>query len=241
VPDSRSHRGPDPRDRDSFGTDQLAPLRSAVSELCWLLDRGYSEVSALKLVGDRHRLTERQRQAVRRCTCLTAALERRIAHEVPEPYLANERLLIDGFNVLTSVETALGGGMVLIGRDGSARDIAGVHGTFRRLEETRPSIRAIGQYLEALGVSECEWLLDRPVSNSGRLCGILIEVAAESSWSWNVRLEMNPDPVLIASEQIVATADSAILDRARRWFSLARRVIQKRVPEAWVVDFSSER
>ena len=240
MPDTRTHRGPDPRDLESFAPGQLEPLRSAVTDLSWLFDRGYAETSSLKLVGDRHRLTERQRQAVRRCACSHSAVGRRKAHEVAESALAGERLVIDGFNVLTTVETALGGGVVLIGRDGSARDIAGVHGTFRRVDETGPAIRAIGQYLAAHGVAACHWLLDRPVSNSGRLRGHLLEAAAESGWNWEVSLEMNPDPVLIASAEIIATADSAILDRGERWFALARRVVETQVPEAWVVDLSGQ-
>ena len=61
VPDSRTHRGPDPRDAQAFGPSALSALRAAVADLSWLLERGYAIVSAVKLVGDRWSLTERQR------------------------------------------------------------------------------------------------------------------------------------------------------------------------------------
>ena len=37
-----------------------------MSDLSWLLEKGYADRSALKLVGDRYRLRQRQRTADRR-------------------------------------------------------------------------------------------------------------------------------------------------------------------------------
>ena len=79
MPDSRTHRGPDPRDAEAFGAAAWPALREAVHELSWLLGRGYAIVSALKLVGDRWSLTERQRMAVRRAACSDEARARRLA------------------------------------------------------------------------------------------------------------------------------------------------------------------
>jgi sarcosine oxidase delta subunit len=44
--------------------------------------------------------------------------------------------------------------------------------------------------------------------------------------------------VLVDVPDIVATADSAILDRCRRWFNLARHTVAHGVPSARVVDLS---
>ena len=45
------------------------PCARPCHDLSWLLGRGYAIVSAVKLVGDRWSLTERQRMAVRRAAC----------------------------------------------------------------------------------------------------------------------------------------------------------------------------
>ena len=37
---------------------------------------------------------------------------------------------------------------------------------------------------------------------------------------------------------MVATADSAILDRCREWVNLARVLVESRIPDAWIVDLS---
>jgi hypothetical protein len=239
LPDTRTHRGPDPRDAQAFDMAAWPALRGAVMDLAWLLERGYALVSALKLVGDRWALTERQRMAVARSTCSNAARRRRAEHQVSAEAVRGQPLVLDGFNVLTTIEAALGGAVILRGRDGVDRDLAGVHGTYRKVEETRPALRLVGSLLGALGVAHALWLLDRPVSNSGRLKGLILERAVEQGWSWEVELVNNPDPILITSEAIAATADSVVLDQCTRWFNLAREAIDRHIPSARVVDLGN--
>jgi hypothetical protein len=236
VPDTRSHRGADPRDAEAFDPAAWPRLRGAVADLAWLLERGYALTSALKLVGDRWALTERQRAAVARSTCSDSARRRRAEHQVGPEAVRGQALVVDGFNVLTTVEAALGGAVILRGRDGVDRDLAGVHGTYRRVEETRPALRLLGSLLDELDVAQTLWLLDRPVSNSGRLKNLILERAAEHGAQWDVELVNNPDPIMIGSEAIAATADSVVLDQCARWFNLARTVVERHVPTARLVD-----
>ena len=144
-------------------------------------------------------------------------------------------MVIDGYNLLTTIETALGGGVVLLGRDGCARDIAGVHGTWRRVAETEPALRKIGERLHQLGVARCRWLLDRPVSNSGRLRAYVLDVAKQHGWPWEVEVVMNPDTELVRSESVVASADREVLDACGRWFELASAVVAS-CSGAWAVE-----
>jgi hypothetical protein len=234
------HRGADPEDERSFGASRLPTLRQATSDLCWLLDHGYGTASATELVGDRHHLTRRQRIAIARCACSGEAKERRDGHCVAPPQLRGQELWLDGLNVLTAVETALGGGVILIGRDGCCRDVAGIYSHYHKVAETVPALRAIGQVASQWAVTKCHWWLDSPVDNSGRLKGILHEVATEAGWPWQVELVTNPDRVLSATDQIVSSSDHAILDRCQRWFNLARQVIAKHVPQARIVDLGLE-
>jgi hypothetical protein len=236
VPDTRTHRGPHPDDAGLFAPTLWPQLQQATADLCWLLSRGYVTPSALKLVGDRYRLTARQRTAVARCACSEADLARRAAHQVDARQMAAAGpLWLDGYNVLTTVEAALAGGVLLAARDGTYRDMASMHGSYRKVAETRPALELIGREIAALGVSECLWYLDRPVSNSGRLKKLIEEVAAAAGWSWQVELAPDPDAILAEADPVVATADSVILDRCRAWFNLARSVIDRHVPEAVVV------
>lgn len=234
------HRGADPEDERSFGPGHLDALRQATGDLCWLLDRGYGISSACELVGDRYHLTRRQRIAIARCACPRQAQERRERHCVAPDQLRGQALWLDGFNVLTAVETALGGGVILIGRDGCCRDVAGVYSHYRKVDETVLALQAIGQSAVQWGVTQCCWWLDSPVSNSGRLKDIILTVATEAGWSWQVELVTNPDRVLAAADQIVSSSDHVILDRCQRWFNLVRQVIASQVPTAYVVDIGTK-
>lgn len=237
MPDRRTHRGQHPEDARLFGPDAIGRLRSAAADLAWLLSRGYAPASSLKLVGDRYQLEARQRTAVARCTCSDEDLARRRAHETAADALEGRPLWLDGYNVLTTIEAALAGGIVLAGRDGTYRDMASMHGSFRKVAETRPAVELIGQATARLGVCGCRWLLDRPVSNSGRLKGLIEELAHAGGWAWQVELVADPDALLSETDQIVTTADSAILDRAAAWFNLARATIDLYLPDAAVLDF----
>jgi hypothetical protein len=239
VPDKRAHRGPHPHDGQLFAPEAWLPLRNAVSDLSWLLERGYASVSALKIVGDRYALAQRQRIAVARCGCSDEARRRRDGSRIELGRLAAQVLWIDGYNLLTSIEAALAGGVILGARDGCFRDMASVHGTWRKIEETVPAIDIAGRFLAELGVSRAVWYLDSPVCNSGRLKTMLRKTAAEQDWSWDVELVPDPDRILSQTDQFVATADSGIVDACCRWVNLARAVIEQRVPAANIVDLSA--
>ena len=236
MPDKRAHRGPHPEDHHLFAPDQWDALRAAVSDFSWLLGRNYGEKSALKLVGDRFSLTERQRIAVMRCACSDEALARRRAHEADRDQIRDAPLRVDGYNVLTTIEAALSGGVLIQGRDGCLRDMASMHGSYRKVAETRPALELLGRYLGLWGVRNCLWYLDKPVSNSGRLKTIMNEVASEHGWSWQVELVPNPDAILRDTDEIVATADSVILDHCERWFNLTRTILQAEIPDLTIVQ-----
>jgi hypothetical protein len=229
-----------PQDAALFGAANLSRLRAATGELCWLLERGYTPETSLKLVGDRHALERRQRAAVARCACADSRARSRRSRMQPASALRGEILRVDGFNALTTLEVALSGGIVLLGRDGALRDIAGVHGSYRAVEETVPALECLAEFLHSLGVADCEILLDAPVSNSGRLRSLIDERARERGWCLRARVVADPDAILARSAQIVASADGELLDRCERWFNLARACVQARVPHARVVDLSGE-
>jgi len=237
VPDTRQHRGPHPEDHRQFSSDKLPGLRHAVEDYCWLLTRGYAETATLKLVGDRYKLTARQRQAVMRSSCSDQSLALRVGKQATREQLAGRRLLIDGFNVLTTVEAALAGGLVLVGRDGCFRDLASMHGNYRKVAETVPAVNCVGSVLKPFEVSKAVWYLDRPVSNSGRLAGIIRSLSAEQGWPWEVELVDNPDVVLTQTADIVASADSVVIGRCVEWFNLARAVIEGRQLTSFVLRF----
>lgn len=240
MPDQQRHRGAHPLDAKLFAPSQLGALREAVADFSWLLERGYASKSALQLVGNRFSLHERQRLAVMRCACSETARQRRTATRFEIEKIKGQTLHLDGYNILTIIESALAGGVVLLCRDEVMRDIASMHGTFRRVEETQPAIELIGKWLSFWGASKVVWWLDSPVSNSGRLKTALLETASSRGWEWESHLVFDADTALKKLEEpgMVVTADSVILDAGVPWVNLGREIIERAVPGAWILDLS---
>jgi hypothetical protein len=239
VPDRRTHRGPHPQDEKLFNRNTLADLQAALQDFSLLLTKGYAEKSALKLVGDRFSLTERQRLAVMRSACSDQQLTSRKQRQVDIEHIADQPIAIDGYNVLITVEAAMSGGMIFEGRDGCFRDLASIHGTYRKVTETTPAVQLIGGFLKEIGVPRALWLLDSPVSNSGRLKSLIGQLARENNWDWQIELLLSPDAELSKTDLIVASSDSVILDACKRWVNLAGEIIRRKFTSAKVLDLSN--
>lgn len=217
---------------------EAAPaLRQAVAELSWLLSRGYAMNSAVKLVGDRHQLRERQRLAASRAACSDAAREARAQQHLPAEALRGRTLMVDGFNLLVSLEAALSGGVLLRCRD-CLRDMSAVHGSYHAVVETDAALALAAARLAELHTSSVHWLLDKPVSNSGRLAGRIRELAEQHGWPWTVEAVFNPDADLIAArDAVVVSSDAMVIDGAAWWYNLAADLIlTHRCGPAWVLD-----
>ncbi len=236
MPDKRIHRGQHPADERLFSETVIPDIRRAVLDYSLLLSKGYAEKSSLKLVGDRFTLTERQRLAVMRSSCSDEQLAGRKSRKVEISEVGGKTIAIDGYNLLITIEAAISGGLIFRGRDGYLRDLASIHGTYRKVSETQPAIELIGEFLRKIGISQALWLLDSPVSNSGRLKTML----CKHNPDWQVELVTSPDAVLIKGEQIVASGDSVVLDKCGKWVDLAGEIIKNRIPAAKIIDLEAK-
>ncbi len=230
------NRGKEGRDDILFGTDKMrVRIIEACKDMNYLLSRGFAEKSSVQLVGNRYRLNARQQQVLQGMSASQEQIEDRLTTEVQEHNLQGERMIIDGFNLLIILESALSGAYVFKGLDNCYRDIAGVHGTYKRVNQTQDVIKMIGDYLKEHGVQDVIWILDKPVSNSGRLKGILYETAIENGYPWEVILDNNPDKVVAESKHIGISSDAWVLDRLDRWFNLAGILIERFKSETEIV------
>jgi hypothetical protein len=230
-----SHRGAHPEDDDQFARSKLPTLRAAVHDLSWLRTRDYGDTSSIKIVGDRYQLTRRQRDAVARSACSDPERAHRLVRRRELEALAGRHIHIDGFNVLISVEGLLGGAYLFVGRDCAVRDVNPVRGTYRIVEETGPAIRAVRRAVQACWGSGVTWWLDAHVSNVGRLKERLAELAPPAL-AWKIRLHDQVDDALISSDSLVATSDSAVLDRVSAWCSVEQMIMNRSGTEPNVRD-----
>ena len=238
MTDIRRHRGAHPEDRKLFAGDKLPALRAAVAELSWLLTRDYAIKGAVKLVGDRHSLTDRQRLALARAACSDQSREHRTVTGVAIETLNGAGVIIDGFNLIITMEAALSGGVLLVCRDRCLRDLSSVHGSYRAVDETRRAIQLIGESLAPIGPQTVKWLLDRPISNSGRLAGLIRDAASQNGWPWTVETVFNPDREIILADGVTISSDGPLLDQVNQWANFNSYLIRKQLDSPWLIDLS---
>ncbi len=231
-----ANRGPHPEDAAQFGADQHERLRAAVRDLSWLRSRGYSGAAAQKLVGDRYQLKRRQRNAVARSACTDEERAHRLQAQISPESVAGRPVDVDAFNALITVEAALGGAYLFVGRDTAYRDVNPLKGTYRVVRQTPPALQLLVATLQRLQPGPVTWHLDQSISNVGRVKPRLSRTLSEKGAAWRLAVSDRVDAALRASSNVVVTSDSAILDVTEDWLHLEALVHARHVPHAHIVD-----
>ena len=231
----QAKRGFLPTDERDFGEKNLPKLRRAAEETYYLLNRGYPVTSTTRFIGDHYLLSERQRLALARTVSPETKIMSRKSREVTD--ISGQTLYVDGFNVIIGLEIAFSDSMLFRCMDGTIRDLAGLHGTYRLIPQTDLAVNALLGTLEKLKVGKAVIYLDKPVSNSGRLKQRIFELADNISYELDVQIE-NPVDAILKTKPLIATADAIILDECAGWFNLVLRVIEETIGEYEFVDIA---
>jgi hypothetical protein len=144
--------------------------------------------------------------------------------------------LIDGLNIIITLETALSNSLVLRGDDGVLRDVAGLHGTYRIIDKTEKAIELILQTLSNLDVMRAYFILDKPVSNSGSLKQLILAISKNFNIDVEVELDMNPDQLFVGKENVISS-DGPVLQRSSNWFNLNSMIVRDMIPDTWIFNF----
>ena len=228
-------RGFMPTDERDFSEKMIPKLRKAAEEVYFLLNRGYPVTSTTRFIGDHYQLSERQRLALARTVSPDESIRSRKSREVTD--IAGKTLYIDGFNVIIGLEIAYSDSMLFCCMDGTVRDLAGLHGTYRLIPQTDLAIQALLVSLGELHVEKAVIFLDQPVSNSGRLRQRILEFAEPIPFELEVEIE-NPVDAILKSKPLVASADAIILDECSQWFNLIRYVVETQIGAYPYIEFA---
>lgn len=236
---SNRNRGKNTGDDALFGPEkQLEKLNLAVQDMQYLLSRNYAERAASELVGNHYRLKTRQIQAVRAAAASELQVRNRASKELQPQDLKNKVICLDGFNVLILLESLLSGAYIFEGSDGCFRDLSGVHGTYKRVQQTQQSIEYVASFFRRSGAAELVWIFDQPVSNSGRMKQMIMDFALENNLNWSGALEFNPDKFLVENAEIAISSDAWILDHCKSWFNLVGFLIAEENLSANLIKIS---
>ena len=226
-------RGYVDKDEELFGGSQRAKILSAANDARWLMNRGYSAESAITFTSNHYLLTSRQRMAIFRSILNDEDKTTRLKKEILKP---GTEVLIDGLNIIITLETALSHSLVLRGDDGVLRDVAGLHGTYRIIDKTAKAIEQILQTLSNLDVRNATFILDKPVSNSGSLKQLILEISRNFNLEVVAELDMNPDQIFVDKENVISS-DGPVILKSSSWFNLNSMIVRDMIPDTWVFNF----
>lgn len=231
-----SRRGYLPEDEKQFTGKQLEFLKKAADEVQFLLDRGYDIKPATTFIGNHYMFSERQRLALARCISSKEWIEKRTSKELLRAGKENlpERVHIDGFNTIITLEVALSGSPVFCCRDGTIRDLAGLRGTYRIIDKTQRAVELILRQLDLLNISAAHFYLDAPVSNSGRLSKQIRQCAEKYHVSVKTQIIPDVDRVLEQLEGVIS-GDAIILNRCISWLNLVPEIL-KQLESVWKIQ-----
>ena len=221
----QAKRGFVPKDERYFSPVSIKTLRMASQHVTYLIDNGYDLKQSSTFVGDHFQLSERQRIAITRSVATHEQLADRHAKEVPIERLGGTAVWIDGLNTIITLEVMLADSTLLSCMDGAVRDLASLRGTCRLIPETTEAARLLFDVLQSADVQTVTILLDQPVSNSGRLKGLLDEMGKDQSFALDVRVQAKVDQALFGKEYVISS-DSVVLDHCASWVNLTRRCME---------------
>ena len=221
-----------------FKEEGLEKIKEAGKDALYLLNRGYRVKTATMFVQQHYMLDEAQRLVIARCLATDEAIKSRKEKEVSKEDLEGKTIYIDGFNAIIPMESLVSNSPIFRCMDGAIRDMANLKGSYHIIDKTEPGIRLLFDMIDELKVAKAIINLDRPVSNSGRLKTLILEISQE----YNVEVEVNLldacDKSFYGLENVVS-GDCVVIDNAKSWIPLYSWIVDKykETHEVWELKF----
>jgi len=189
-------------------------MKDAVHDLRFLLNRGYNRNSAVNFVANKYKLGIKSRNFLVRAVFSLSEAEEHRKKRIDIKKTKGMEIVIDGYNVLITVESALKGKEVILCDDGFVRDTSATFGKYKLSKVTLPAIEKIMKLLKSNAVGRALFIFDSQVSFSGELCRLVREKLAEYELNGGAITSESADYIIIKSKGIVCTSDRAIIKKA---------------------------
>ena len=219
----------------AISSERLKILAEAGRDLRYLLNRGYNRSLSLKLVGDKYRLDKAERSILYRGIYSSSDVESIVSKRVMAEDLRDEHVLIDGFNVMNTVETMLRGDSLILCDDGVLRDFSEIHGKYKLSEKTHESLQLLLRALKELRIASAKILFESQISRSGEIAGYARRLLRETGLDGGAETAKNVDSQLQRSRHVIMTSDSAILLRCTKFYDLPAYILRW-IPQAVIIS-----
>jgi len=199
----------------------------ALEDYILLINKKYPEKSIHELVSTRYSLNHFERSMLYRGITTIEKAGKRKAKQITVEQLNNIILHIDLFNVLFTLAAYLRGFPVYLSNDGLLRDASESHGTGDWEVHLDKSLDLLLEQLEQLKIQKAIIYIDNLMEFGLAISEKLRKLAKSTKPVIEIITDPSPDHLIrAASEGIIATSDSTIIDKSvLHVFDLSRHIL----------------
>lgn len=192
----------------------------AIKDYKYLLNRGYPQKASLDFVVSRYALSKEWRSLLLRCVHREedAVLIRSKLRDRVGP---NDRLIIDGYNTILTIVSALECRTLYLCDDGIVRDLRSAYVKDFATPLVLNALEILSEELARLRVGDVAIILDSNVSWSARHAEVIRKIISEAE----VKLAKKADIEVLSTRGIACSSDYLILKRAKAIYDLAGKII----------------
>jgi hypothetical protein len=207
----------------------LKPARDIRSLLRW----GYPKFATIRFVADHTQLSLKERYILTRVIMPPDRVVSRISKRVACTGIKDKNLLLDGYNVLLSVDSLLKKEPMWFCDDGYIRDTRYYFSKAKQAEGIDESLDLVLKFLSENHPKSVTFLLDAQISRSGELAGFIRRKMKESGIPGEARTSKAADFELKAEggnpekSLLVATSDGIVIDSVLQVLDLPACLMEK--------------
>ncbi|MBN2015139.1 MAG: DUF434 domain-containing protein [Candidatus Altiarchaeota archaeon] len=191
----------------------MSNTREAASDLKYLLDRGYNKRTSLNLVVDHYVLDKKGRNFLQRYVFSEKDIRLHRSRSIPIEKIEGKTVVVDGYNVLITVEAILNDKEIIEGMDGFLRDNSGVFSKYVFGEDTKKALKKIIYKLKEYKPKNVLFIFDSQISKSGELAAYVRRKLKEHSLSGDAKTSRSADKEITEMNEITISTDSIIIEK----------------------------
>lgn len=207
----------------------LKPARDIRSILRW----GYPKFATIRFVADHSQLSVEERNILTRVIMPPEKVVSRIRKKVVCTGIKDRGILLDGYNVLLSVDSLLKNEPMWFCDDGYIRDTRYYFSKAKQAEDIEEALDAVLKFLSEIHPKSTTFLLDAQISRSGELAGFIRRKMKEQGISGEARTSKTADFELKEAGKnpennlIVATSDGVVIDSVLQVLDIPACLMEK--------------
>jgi hypothetical protein len=207
----------------------LKPARDIRSLLRW----GYPKFASINFVVTHSQLSIEEHYILTRVIMPPDKIVSRINKKISCTGIKDRDLLLDGYNVLLSVDSLLKKEPIWFCDDGYIRDTRYYFSKSKQAQDLEESVDLVLNFLSETLPKSTVFLLDAQISRSGELAGLIRHkmneygIPGDSRTSKTVDFELKTEGSNPENHLIVATSDGIVIDSVQQVLDIPACLIEK--------------